>query len=216
MAMPRLLGYRFSVYHRIARLVLHEKDVPYQVEDVDPFSSDAPETYLKRHPFGRVPVLSHGDFDIYETAAIARYVDATFNGPALTPTQPKALARMAQVIAIIDNYGYDPMVRQVFAHRVFRPAIREHVDESIVLAGLAASHKVLGALNDIAAEGYVLNTQKVTLAECHLAPMLAYFVQAPEGADALCSYDALADWWSAASQWASLADTDPGLSRKRD
>ena len=206
-----LRGYRYSVYNRIARMVLHEKSVAYDREEVDPFASDVPSHYLERHPFGLVPVLSHGNFDVYETASITRYIDAAFDGPSLVPVAAKHLARTAQVIAIVDSYGYRPLVRQVFAHRVFRPAAGEQANEAEVAAGLKASQTVLSALNALASERYVLGGQSLTLADFHLAPMIAYFVQAEEGADQLRGYSALADWWSAVSQRESLQLTDPGL-----
>lgn len=206
-----LRGYQFSVYNRIARMVLHEKGVAYETEEIDPFAVDLPEDYLQRHPFRRVPVLSHGAFEIYETTAIGRYVDAAFDGPSLMPADAEALARVAQVVSIVDSYGYRPMVRQVFAHRVFRPAIGEVSDETEVAEGIKASLPVLGALNSLALEGHVLNDQTFTLADCHLAPMVAYFVQAPEGAELLSAYSALADWWASASQRRSTKETDPGL-----
>ena len=37
------------------------------------------------HPFGRVPALQHDDFVLYETNAIAAYIDDVFPGPKLTP-----------------------------------------------------------------------------------------------------------------------------------
>ena len=36
--------------------------------------------HLERHPFGRVPALQHDDFMLYETSAIAAYVDDVFPG----------------------------------------------------------------------------------------------------------------------------------------
>lgn len=213
-AMPKsviLRGYRYSVYNRIARLTLHEKGVDYEIEEVDPFASDIPEDYLNRQPFRLVPVLSHGAFDVYETSAITRYVDAAFNGPDLVPIEAEPLARTAQVISIVDSYGYRPMVRQVFAHRVFRPTEGEQADETEVAAGLEAARIVLGALNTIAMERLVLDGRNFTLADCHLAPMIAYFVQAPEGADALRHYPALAAWWATVSRRTSIQVTDPGL-----
>ncbi|MDA8586916.1 glutathione S-transferase family protein [Rhodobacteraceae bacterium] len=206
-----LRGYRYSVYNRIARVVLHEKGVAYKTEEIDPFAANIPEDYLKRHPFGRVPVLSHGEFDVFETSAIARYVNAAFEGPEMMPPESETLARVTQVVSIIDSYGYRPMVRQVFAHRVFRPAVGEVADEAEITAGIDASHTVLGALNNIAKEGRVLDGQSLTIADCHLAPMIAYFVQAREGVDALKAYKELAYWWATVSQRKSLHATNPGL-----
>ena len=124
-----LRGYQFSVYNRIARVALHEKGVSYETEEIDPFAENVPESFMQRQPFGRVPVLSHGTFDLYETSAIGRYVDAAFVGPRLVPSEVKSLARLAQIVSIVDSYGYRPMVRQVFAHRVLRPAVGEESDE---------------------------------------------------------------------------------------
>src|SRR5436190_22444990 len=129
--MPLVLhGYHYSVYLRIVRLVLAEKGLSYDRIEVDPFAPDVPAAYLALHPFGRVPTLVHDGFVLYETGAITRYVDRTFAGSALQPATPRALARMDQLIGIIDSYGYWPMVRQVFSHRVFRAAAGRPVDEA--------------------------------------------------------------------------------------
>ena len=205
-----LHGYKFSVYNRIARVALEEKTAIYAMREVDPFSQNLSETYRRLHPFGRVPVLTHGDFVLYETSAIERYIDQAFGAPSLTPTAPKAAARMAQVIAIVDNYGYWPMVRQVFAHRVFRPLIGEAYSETEVSDGLVACRKVLEALEAIAQEGYVLNGNSLTLADCHLGPIVDYFMAAPEGAAMLSTYGSLWNWWAFLSRRASMVETDPG------
>lgn len=216
MAKPVILrGYRYSVYNRIVRVALHEKGVAYETEEIDPFQQEVPQDFLRRQPFGRVPVLSHGDFDIYETAAICRYVEAAFDGPRLLPTVAKALARVAQVVSIVDSYGYWPMVRQVFAQRVFRPADGEDGDEGEIAKGLEASLPVLAALDAVASEGLVLGGEVFTLADCHLGPMIAYFVQAPEGHRALMEHPALADWWTRISARQSMLETDPGLPSRR-
>lgn len=206
-----LRGYRYSVYNRIARVALHEKGVVYKTDEIDPFAANVSEGYLKRHPFGRVPVLSNGKFDVFETSAITRYINAAFEGPELLPTEAKTLARVTQVVSIIDSYGYRPMVRQVFAQRVFRPAVGEIADEAEIKAGIDASHTVLSSLNTIAKEGRVLDGQNFTLADCHLAPMIGYFVQAPEGAGAMKAYSELTDWWTRVSLRKSLHATEPGL-----
>jgi glutathione S-transferase len=206
-----LHGYRYSVYNRIARMALHEKQLDYARVEVDPFAPDLHASYLNLHPFGRVPVLCHGAFVLYETVAITRYIDAGFDGPFLTPIEPRAIARMSQCISIIDSYGYWPMVRQVFSHRVFRPLQGEPSSEEEIHKGLAAARKVLAALDRLAAEGLILDVARITLADCHLAPMIDYFVRAEEGAEALAAFGALSKWWSRASRLPSLAETDPGI-----
>ena len=59
---------------------------------------------------------------------------------------------MDQIIGIVDSYGYWPMVRQVFSHRVFRPPLGQPADEAEVERGLAGAAKVLAALEALASE----------------------------------------------------------------
>ena len=204
-----LHGYHYSVYNRIARLTLAEKGVDYDRVEVNPFA-DIPAEYLALHPFGRVPTLVHDGFVLYETGAITRYVDRSFAGPALQPATPRALARMDQLIGIIDAYGYWPMVRQVFSHRVFRTAAGRPVDEAEIAKGLAGATKVLAALEALAAEPFLVGPD-LSLADLHVGAMVAYFALAPEGAALLARYPRLAAWWGRLSVRASVAATDPGL-----
>jgi glutathione S-transferase len=206
-----LHGYRYSVYLRVVRLVLAEKAVPYDRVEVNPFAADVPADYLRLHPFGRVPTLVHDDVVLYETAAITRYIDRAFAGPPLQPEEARAAARMDQIIAVIDAYGYWPMVRQVFSHRVFRPAMGQPSDADEVARGLAASARVLYALEDLASPATCLTGEQVSLADFHLAAMMAYFTAAPEGAALLAKHARLADWWQEFARRPSLAATDPGL-----
>lgn len=208
-----LHGYRHSVYMRIARLALAEKGVAYDRVEVNPFA-ELPAAYLELHPFGRVPTLVHDGFVLYETAAITRYIDRAFPGPALQPAAPRELARMDQIVAVVDAYGYWPMVRQVFAQRVFRQHAGTPVDEAEVARGLAATPKVLGALEGLAAGGRHLVGDRLSLADLHLAAMVAYFAAAPEGSAQLASYPKLAQWWLAMQERPSLAATAPGLPEK--
>jgi glutathione S-transferase len=210
--MPLVLhGYRYSVYVRIARLALAEKEVAYDSVEVNPFAADVPADYLALHPFGRVPTLVHDGFALYETGAISRYVDRTFSGPALQPVQPRALGRMDQIIGVVDSYGYWPLVRQVFSHRVFRPAIGQTADEAEVGRGLAGATKVLAALEELAAADAFLVGPTLSLADLHLGAMIAYFAAAPEGAALLERHPLLAAWWMQLSRRPSFAATDPGL-----
>jgi glutathione S-transferase len=74
---PIVYGAAYSVYVRAVRLVLAEKRVAYRLVEVDIFG--APDAaHLRRHPFGKIPAFEHDGFTLYETSAIARYVDEAF------------------------------------------------------------------------------------------------------------------------------------------
>lgn len=208
-----LYGYHYSVYVRVVRLALLEKGVAWQHVEIDPFAKEIPADYLAMNPFGRVPTLRHGDFTLYETTAITRYIDEAFDGLPLQPSHPRDRARAAQIVAIADSYAYWPLVRQVYSHRVFRPAEGVAADEHIVEEGLASAPKVLTAIEALLDEGPFLCGVALSLADVHLAPMIACFNAAPDGAAMLARFPKLSKWWQAMRRRPALAQTDPGLPR---
>lgn len=132
-AQPVLYGLARSVYTRIARLALAEKDVGHAFEEVEIFGpGGVPPEHLQRHPFGRIPVLAHDSLVVHETAAITRYVDEAFPGPALQPADARGRARMNQAIGLLDAYAYRPMVWGVFVERVVAPREGRAPDEATV------------------------------------------------------------------------------------
>ena len=90
MADVTVYGFPISTYVNIVRLVLCAKGVPFDFHDLEPEMGGA--DHLALHPFGRVPILRHGDFRLYETSAIALYVDEAFAGPAHLPPDQRSTA----------------------------------------------------------------------------------------------------------------------------
>ena len=78
---PIVYGFPRSTFVNIVRLILTHKDVTYQFHDLEPVMGKP--DHLALHPFNRVPVLRHGDLTVYETSAIAAYVDEAFDGASL-------------------------------------------------------------------------------------------------------------------------------------
>lgn len=206
-----LHGYRYSVYVRIARLVLAEKGPSYEQVEVNPFAAEIPAEYLALHPFGRVPTLVHDGFALYETGAITRYVDRAFPGPALQPTDPKRLARMDQIVGVVDSYAYWPLVRQVFVHDVMRPHMGTEGDPQELRKGLDASARALDALETLAAAEAWLTGPDLSLADLHLGAMVAYLAKSARGAALLAERPRLSAWWQRLNERPSVAATDPGL-----
>ena len=202
-----LHGYRYSVYTWIVRFALFEKGVEYRTFEVNPFS----ETGHPEHPFGRVPLLLHKGFRIYETNAITRFIDASFPGPPLQPTDTKERAISDQIISVIDNYAYWPLVRQVSSHGFFRKAFGLDVDPSELAAGLEAAPQVLAALDDLIVEQGLLKTGHLSLADIHLGPMICYFEMAPDGAELLQVYPHLSKWRDTISTRQGLVQSRPEL-----
>jgi glutathione S-transferase len=190
-----LFGLSRSVYTRIARLALEEKGVRYTLEEVEIFGPDgAPDEHLARHPFGRIPALAHNGFVIYETGAITRYVDEAFAGPPLQPGQPRARARMNQVIGIVDSYAYRPMIWGVFAARIVAPEEGIEVDEELVAASLEKSRTCCRALQEILGTARYFAGNELTLADLHALPVLLYFSLTGDGGGMLLDHPRLRAW----------------------
>lgn len=203
MAKPTLYGADYSVYVRITRMALQEKGVDYELVPLDIFAAKGvPTWYLELHPFGRIPAFDHDGFRLFETGAIARYVDEAFYGPALQPADARGRARMSQVIGTLDAYAYRAMVWDVAVQRIERTA----PDESLIASGLRQSETVLRVLTSLRADGPWLLGDQLTLTDLHAAPIIGYFVKATEGKQLLARFPDLQDWWDRIVTRASSSD----------
>lgn len=208
----KLYGFSPSVYSWIARLTLAEKGATAEWVEVDPFADEVSITYLELNPFGRVPTLVDGDFVLYETDAITRYIDEAKFGPSLQPSTATDRARMTQIIGITNNYAYWPLVRQFFSHGYYRPRLKLPNDPEQRRLGLLAAPRVLSAFETLASEGPFLVSDRLSLADLHLGPMIGYFAMDPEGAALLAHYPRLSVWWRQMARRAHFMNSWPTLS----
>jgi len=121
MADPIVYGFPRSTFVNIIRLLLTHKGVPYRFHDLEAVMGK-PE-HLALHPFDRVPILEHGELIVYETSAIAAYVDEACEGPRLTPGDARARARMNQWISAVNSYYYPYMIYHVTHERIVFPEL---------------------------------------------------------------------------------------------
>jgi glutathione S-transferase len=207
---PRLYGADYSVYVRIARLALLEKGVAHDLVPVDIFAADGiPAVHLDRHPFGKIPAFEHGEFHLYETGAITRYVDEAFDGPALQPTDAQSRARMNQIISIADGYVYPQMVWGLYVERIDKPTRGEVPDQARVEKARGVAQTSLAALAGLLAEQRWMCGQRLTLADVYLAPMLDYALKVPELGQIFAIHCNLGDWWQRVTALESFRETQP-------
>ena len=207
---PVLFGPAYSVYVRIVRIVLIEKGVAHEHVDFDVFDRATwPGDWLERQPFGLVPAFEHEDFRLYETRAIAHYIDEGFLGPPLQPGSARDRARMEQVISILDGQGYWPMVRQIFVQRVERARTGE-TDEAIIAAAIPKAERFLNALAGLLGQRSFLAGRQFSLADAHAAPMFQYFLETPEGRGLIEAQPGLNDWWTSVAERPSVKHTYVG------
>ncbi|MEM7731834.1 MAG: glutathione S-transferase family protein [Pseudomonadota bacterium] len=209
-----LFGYRYSVYTRTVRMVLNVKNAAYRTEEIDPFDPGGAGAVQAVHPFVRVPALHVGAFELYETQAILDYLEALIPEPRLQPLDPERAARMRQVMSMADSYFYWPLVRQTASQYVFNPAFGEPVDAAELAAGIAAAPRVFDALEALGGEALVPGG--MTLADCHLWPMMDYALMVPELAQMVASRAHLAAWCEAMSAHPAAVATKPDLEALSD
>jgi glutathione S-transferase len=94
--MSRLQLYNFQLCpfaHRV-RLTLAEKRLAAELIEID--LKNKPASFSKISPYGKVPLLQHGDVKIWESAIINGYLDEVFSDPPLMPSSPsdRALAHI--------------------------------------------------------------------------------------------------------------------------
>src|SRR5262249_2899885 len=146
--------------------------VPYQLVDVPMLKGAHKEAeHRERHPFGFVPAFGHDGLMIYETGAITRYIDRAFPGPALQPKDPKHLARMDQMIGIIDFYAYPSIITKIVMQRVVAPMLGGTCDVKVAESGLENARLSLQEFDRLSGSAPFLVGDELTLADLHLAPI---------------------------------------------
>ncbi len=211
MATVTLHGPGFSTYTRSARLALEEKGVDYELNEINFIADGMPAEQLARHPFGKVPALTHDGFGIYEVCAIGRYVDEAFDGPALQPADPQGRAQVTQICSILDSHTYGPAISNVVIQRLVVPIMGGTPDEAVIEAAVPEVGTAMGVLNGMLGERNHLVGDAVSLADLHMVPIYDYLSKTPEGETILQSTAGLRHWWDGISGRDSVTKTTPQL-----
>jgi glutathione S-transferase len=193
MSDPIVYGFPRSTYVNIVRLVLTYKGVAYTFHDLEPVMGKA--EHLALHPFNRVPILRHGDFTVYETSAIASYIDEAFVGPRLTPQDVRVRARMNQWVSAVNSYYYPYMIYHVTHERLVFPELGIASDEKVVAHALPKVELALGVMERELGHGHeFLLGSEVTLADFFILPSTFAFSLTEEGRAMYPKFPAFCRW----------------------
>ena len=194
-----------STYTWTARLVCEEKGISHDLKPVE-FGSPA---HLALHPYGKIPVMEIGQFRLYETIAIARYIDAMFGGPALQPADAKQRAEMDQWINAVSDYWYDVFVRKLVFNRLVRPSRGLPVVESEVEQAVPLLDRYLASAEAVLSKHDYLAGPSLSLADLFLAPILFHTAATEEGKRALAKAPKVSAWLQKMQARPSVAATMP-------
>ena len=196
-----------SPFSRAVLATLEEKGAPYRVAPVMPGTlRSAP--HLDRHAFGRVPVLEHGGFRLYETQAILRYLDRVLPEPRLTPAEPLSAARMDQLMNVNDWYLFHGVANVIAFQRIVGPRIMGLTpDEAAIAAAMPKARAVFDELARLLGAQPYLVGEALTLADLLLAPQLDFLQQTPEWEPLTAAHVNLRQWLTRMQSRASLRAT---------
>jgi glutathione S-transferase len=144
---------------------------------------------------------------LYETQAIMRYVDAVVPGLQLQPEEPRAVARMNQLMGITDWYVMPQVSAPITRNRVVAPRFNRPVDEDAVVKAIPNARICIAEIARLLDGHAWLAGAAVSLADLLLAPHLSMFAQAPEGTQILQDHKNLTRWLARIEARPSMAAT---------
>jgi len=211
MTKPEIIGSGRSTYTRVVRMVCEEKGIDYVLTEC---MLGTPEL-AAIHPLGKMPVLRHGDVELFESKAIATYLDRSFPGPLLFPSDARLAALTEQWVSLV-NTVIDRTVIRTYLYAYIAPKTSDgKPDRAAIEAVMPDVREQLAILDRaVAATGYLVSDH-FTFADVNLLPILDRVRLAPEGAEALAAASHLAAYYERHAARPSFARTVPPVGPPR-
>ena len=209
-----IVGMPRSNLTRSVRIACLEKEISFDFTSRDVQTPGRPPTnaLLERNPFGTVPVLIHGTFTLYETAAICRFIDDNFAGPLLRPVRADKVARMNQWISVAMTRLDQNIIRNFVIPMVFADHKKRHDPGFAIHMNQLADviRRDLAVLDDAYADGWLFE-DRFTLPDMMIMPMLHYLNAMPGGPEMLADAPNVRAAYDRFKARGSAAQTDPLL-----
>jgi glutathione S-transferase len=205
MTKPEIIGSGRSTYTRVVRMVCVEKAIDYTLTET---MLGSPELRAI-HPLGKMPVLRHGDLTLFESKAIATYLDRSFGGPDVFPPDPYLAALVEQWVSLVNTVMDRTLIRTYLYAYITAKARDEKPDRAAIEAVLPAVCEQLAILDSaVEPTGYLVGNH-FTYADINLMPILERVRLAPEGAEALSKARHLAAYYDRHAMRPSFVATIP-------
>jgi glutathione S-transferase len=196
-----------SPFGRTVLIALEEKGARYRLAPITLAMMRTP-AHLALHPFGKLPIMEHGGFTLYETQAIIRYIDRALPQPTLTPTNAQAAARMDLLMNVNDWYLFQGVNSVIGFQRVIGPRVMGlSTDEALIAAAMPKAHTVFNELARQLGENPFFTGDSISLADALLAPQLDFLSQTPEWEPLTAHHANLRGWLDRMNTRPSMAAT---------
>jgi glutathione S-transferase len=205
MTNPEIIGSIGSTYTRVVCMVCEEKGIEYALTE-RPLR--APEIRAI-HPFGKMPVLRHGDFVLFESKAIANYLDRSFPAPYVFPSEPRLAALTEQWVSLVNTLMDRTLIRTYLYAYIAPKTADGKPDREVIEAVMPELREQIGVLDRAVAKNGYLVDERFTFADINLLPILYRVRQAPEGAETLAAATHLARYYDQHAARPSFKSTIP-------
>jgi glutathione S-transferase len=156
-----------------------------------------------------MPVLRHGDVELFESKAIATYLDRRFAGPSLFPSEPLPAALVEQWVSLVNTLVDRTLIRTYLLAYAAPKTADGKPDRQAIEAVIPALHDQIAVLDRaVARTGYLVDDQ-YTFADINLMPILYYMRLVPEGAETLGRATNLAAYYDRHAERPSFKSTIP-------
>lgn len=205
MATLEIIGAPQSNFVRTTRIACMEKGVSYTLTPARPHTPEVDAI----HPFGKIPVMRHGDVTLCESTGICVYIDRTFDGPPLIPRDATSAARAVQWISL-HNTAIDPLwVRQYLRAYFFSGLPDGAPDRATIDAALPKMREMFAWLDqELGSRSYVAG-DSWTLADAFLFPTMHYMRLMPESGEMVKASPNVAAWCDRIITRPSAKETEP-------
>ena len=211
MTKPEIIGSVRSTYTRVVRMVCEEKGIEHVLTET---MLRSPEL-AAIHPLAKMPVLRHGEVELFESKAIATYLDRSFPGPQLIPSEPHLAALTEQWVSLVNTVIDRTLIRTYLFAYIAPKTADGKPDRAAIDAVMPMVREQLGILDRaVAATGYLVGDH-FTFADINLLPILDRVRLAPEGAAALAAAPHLARYYDTHAARPSFARTVPPVGSPR-
>jgi len=209
----KVYGHPQSTCTRKVLCALAEKEEKAEFVLVDIWTGKQKEPdHLAKQPWGQIPVLEDGDFRLFESRAIIRYVSEKSNkGTVLTPKDLKAKALMEQQISV-EASNVTPLIMKIVGQVLFNPMKGLPTDQALVDTTVGQLAKALDIYEAFLKKYKFLGGDAFSLADVGNAPYFEYLMQTP-AKKLVEERPKLAAWWKAMSERPSW---QTALGKKKD
>jgi len=202
MAELEIMGVPFSTYVRSIRMLCEEKGVIYRLTPSRPQSPEVKAI----HPAGQIPVMRHGNVTLFESKAIATYIDRIFPGARFIPDDTLELAQVEQWV----SYGNVKVDRWIMREYVVPSVFFEKTkgpDTARIAAALPEIDACCKALDAAVAQTGHLVGSRLTYADMNVIPMLSTLFNFPATNDILTKYSSLSTYIAGLADLPSFKNT---------